>query len=111
MVFPRPVSGLGVLRALKKLGYRLLRLRKVLVKDLFFGAFVCLKRGSITLETASIHFSDPRQKVKGGFGLYNNGFLNGLFLVVLSMAILLGLDTDRNWQAIAKQTDQDWIRD
>ena len=76
IVFPRPVQDLGVLGALKRLCFRLLRLKKVPVEDLFLDVFVRLGGGSMPLRTVSIHFSDPRWKVKSGFCLCGNGLLN-----------------------------------
>ena len=53
-------------------------------------------------KTASIYFSDPGQKVEGGFTLYSDDFLNGLLPGIFSMAILLGLGTDEKLQAVAE---------
>ena len=102
MIFPRLVRGMGVLGVLRRLGSRFLRFKRVLVGNLFFDAFVHLKGGLMASRTASIHFSDPERKVEGGFGLRGNGFFNGLLLGVFSIAILLGLGTDRWPEAVAE---------
>ena len=95
MVFPRPVQGHDVFGALKRLGFRLLRPRKVLVEDLLFCAFVRLEGGLIALKTANIYLSNPGQKSESGFGLYADSFFGGLLPNVLLTAILLGLGTNR----------------
>ena len=102
MVFLRPVRGLGILEVLRRLRSRLLRLKKVLIKDLLFGAFVRFGRGLMALRTTSIHFSDLRQKVEDSFSLCNDSFLNGLLSDIFSIAILLGLGTDKRPQAVAE---------
>ena len=94
MVFQRPVRGLRVLGALRKLGSRLLKPERVLIKDLFFDAFVYLKRGLMAARIANIYLSNPRRKVKSGFGLHSDGF-DGLLLGVFPTAILVCLGTDR----------------
>ena len=111
MVFPRPVRGLGILAALKRLRSNLLRPERVPIKDLLLGVFVHLVERLIAPKTATIYFSDPKQKIGVGFSLCSNGFLNGLLPIVLSTAILLGLDINRRPQAVAEQADWDWLRD
>ena len=94
MIFPRLVLNLGVFETLKRMGSRLLQPGRVSVKNLLLNPLVCLEGGSIASKIASIYFSDPGQKVKGGFGVYGNGLLNALLLDIFLTAILLGLDTD-----------------
>ena len=75
---------------------------RVLGEDFFLGAFICLKRKLIASKTASIHFSNPRQKVKSGFGLRGDGFLHALLLGVFPTAILLGLGTNRGLKVVVE---------
>ena len=96
MVLPRPVWGLGVLKTLKRLGFRLLQPEKVLIEDLFPSIFVRFEGGLIAAKTISIYFSDIRQKVESGFSLYSNDLLNDLFRDVLLRAILLDLGMDKS---------------
>ena len=51
--------------------------------------------GVVSLGAASIYLTDPGQKVKGGFGLRSDSFLNGLVPSVLSIPILLSMSTDK----------------
>ena len=111
IVFSRLVQNLGVLEALKRLKSTFLRLEKVLVGDLFFGAFVRLGRRSMAPRTVNIYFLDPGRKVEGGFGLRGNGFLNGLLPDVLLTAILLSPGRDWWPQTVAEQADQHWFWD
>ena len=94
MVILRPVKGLGILKPLRKLGSRLLRPGKIPVKTLFFAMFVCFRKRLIALGIASIYFSDSGRKVKSGFSLCCNSFLNGLILDGFLATILIGLGTD-----------------
>ena len=84
VVFSRPIWGLGILRALRTLKSKLLRPGRVPVENLLFVAFVRLGGGLIAPKTANIYFSNPRRKVKGGFGLRGNSFFNGLLTGILS---------------------------
>ena len=102
MVFSRPVQGLSVLEALRKLGFKFLRLKRVPVKNFFLSVFVFFGGGLMAPKTANIHFSDPGQKIEDGFSLYDNSFFNILLLSIFSIVILLGLGTDRRPQAVAK---------
>ena len=94
-VLPRLIQGLNVLETLKRLESKLLKLRKVLIKNLFLSAFVRLKERLMAPRTASIYFSDLKRKVESSFGFCDNGLFNRLFLDILSMAILLSLGTDK----------------
>ena len=67
VILLRPLWGLSILETLRKLWSRFLKSRKVLVENLFFGAFIRLIRGSMAPKTANICFLDPGWKVKGGF--------------------------------------------
>ena len=78
IVFSRLVQSLGVFGVLRRLRSRLLRPKRVLVKNLLLDAFVRLEGGSIAPKTAIIHLLNPRRQVENGFGLHNNGFLNSL---------------------------------
>ena len=91
MVLLRPVQGLGILEAMKRLRFRLVKSRKILVGNLLFDVFVRLRGGLMASKTVSIYFSDSERKVKGGFGLRGDGFLNGLLSNVLLTVILLSL--------------------
>ena len=62
-------------------------------------------------KTASIHFSNLKQKVENGFSLCGDGFFNSLLLSVFSTTILLGLGIDKMAKAITEQADQDRLRD
>ena len=42
-------------------------------------------------KATGIYFSDPKQKVKSGFGLYSNDFLDGPLPNILLAIILIGL--------------------
>ena len=50
--------------------------------------------GAVASGAASIHFTDPRGKVQGGFGLSRDSLLNGLVPGILSTTFLFGLGTD-----------------
>ena len=95
MFLSKPVRGLGIHGALKTLGFRLLKLGKILVKDLFLDTFVCLERGLMTLWIANIHLSDLGQNIESDFGLHGDGFLNGLLSGVFPIAMLLNLSTNK----------------
>ena len=94
MVLLRPVRGLGILRALRKIGSRLLRSRRVLVKNLLFNVFIRLEKRLMAPNIVNIHFSNSERKFEGGFGLRGKDFLNDLFPSVFLTAILIGLGTD-----------------
>ena len=87
---------------LKRLGSKLLQPEKFLVENLVFGAFFRYERGLIALKINTIYFSDLGRKFESGFGLCDNGFLNGFLTDVFAMAILLGLGTDKRSQAVAE---------
>ena len=111
IIFLRPVRGLGILGVLKRLGYRLLKPKRVLVENFLFDTFFHLGGRSMALKIANIYFLDSRQKVKGSFSLRNDSFLNGLLSSIFSKAILLGLDMDKKPQTVANQANQDWLSD
>ena len=89
------IWGLGILRELMRLGFRLLRPGRVPVDDLFLSTFVCLRGRLMAPKTARIYLLNLRQKVKSSFALCSNGLLDGLLPNVLPTAILLGLSMDR----------------
>ena len=60
VILLRPVRDLNVLRTLKRLESKLLSLGKIPVKNFFFGAFVCLGKGSVAPRATNISFLDPR---------------------------------------------------
>ena len=111
MVLPRLIQGFGVFETLKRLGSRLLRPGRIPVENFLFGLFVRLGGGLMAPKIASIYFLDLEWKVEGGFGFCSDGFLNDLFPGVLLTAILLSQSKDKKAQAVAKQADQDQIRD
>ena len=93
MVFSKLVKGLGLLRALRKLGSRLLRPRKIPVKNFFFSIFDRLKKELMALCKANIYLLNLKQKVESSFGLHGDSFLDDLLLGVFSMVVLLNLGT------------------
>ena len=95
MVFQKLVKCFSVLRALTKLGSRLLRSRKIPVESLLLSAFVRLGRGLIVPMAANIYPSDPRQKVESFFDLCSEDFFDGLLLGVLLTVILLDLGMNK----------------
>ena len=95
MVLSRLVQGLDFLGAMRRLGSGLLRPGRVLVRNFLFGVFIYFEGGLMAPRTASIHFSDAGQKVESGFGLFSDGFFDGLLSGVLPTAILLGLGTNK----------------
>ena len=111
MVFPRLVRGPIVLKALKRLGFKILKPRRILVEEFLFAALVRLVKRLMAPKITSIYFSDPRRKAEGGFSLRSDGLFNGLLLGVFPTALSLGLGTDRWPQAVVKQADQDWLWD
>ena len=66
MVLPRPVQGLGVFRAFRKLGSRLLKPKSVPVRDLFFSAFFCPGKGLMAPRIKNFYFH--REIIFGGSG-------------------------------------------
>ena len=94
MVFLRPVRSLGVFGVLKRLGFKFLRPGKILVENLFLGAFVCFGEGLIATWAANIYLLDQGQKVQSGFGLQCVSLLDVLLPGILLTAILLGLGMD-----------------
>ena len=58
IVFLRPVRSFDVFEVLKRLGFRLLRPRKVLDENFFFDIFVYLGKRSMALWTVNIYFWD-----------------------------------------------------
>ena len=102
MVFSRTIWGLSVLKVLRRLRSRFLRPKRVLVENFFFGAFVRLGERSMAPKTVSIHFSDLKRKVKGGFALCGDDFFNSLLPGILPTAILFGLGTNKRPQAVAE---------
>ena len=49
----------------------------------------------MALKTTSIYLLDPKWKVKSGFGLRSNGFLDDLLLIVFLATILIGLGINK----------------
>ena len=90
----RPVQSLDILKMLRKLRFKLLKFEKNPIEDFFFGMFICLEKRLMALRTANIYLLNPGQKVKSGFGLCEDGFLDGLFPDILLIVIFFSLDID-----------------
>ena len=95
MIFLRPVRGFDIFGALRRLEFRLLKFEKISVKPLFFTAFVYLGGKSMAPWIANVYPSNSQRKVKSGFDLCRNVFLDGMPASVLLATILIDLGTDR----------------
>ena len=96
VLLAKSFEGLNMLGTIEKQSLCFVRLRAEEIGAFILGMFFRLRAGGVmALEVASIYLTDSKQKVKGGFGLRSNGFLNGLIPSVFLTAVLLSFDMDR----------------
>ena len=96
IVLARFLGVFSMLRAIEKQGLYFLKLRAEEIGAFIMGMLFGLRgRGAKAPGAASIYLADSKQKVKGGFGLRSNSFLDELIPDVFSTAVLLSLSIDR----------------
>ena len=95
MVSVRFFRDFGMLKVMEKQNLCFLRLRAEEIRAFIMGMLFGLRGGSaITPRAANIYLTDPRQKVEGDFGLYNDGFPDKLVPGIFPIAVLLALSTN-----------------
>ena len=95
VVLARFLTGLSTLKTMERKGLCFLRLKTKKIGVFIAGVLFRLGGGkAMALGAASIYLTDPKKKVKSGYSLCNDGFLDGLIPDVLLTIVLLDLSID-----------------
>ena len=89
--FLRFLKRLGILEAVRRQDFTLIKPERIPVKNLLFGVFLYLWKRWIAPRTINIYFTDPKQKVECRFGFWNNSFLDGIPSDIFLTIIMIGL--------------------